>query len=717
MKYRKLKIVTLGALITITLVQVLGGYKPSYISSVFVVRKEAFKVIDSNLIVSQNVFSEVQTDSSGKTEIISTNKVDQITQHSSEPCLTCTVAEKPKQGTKDVHQTTSNVKQAYTILEHCPTIHIAMVLYSHTENWSIYLAIKSILMYRSTKLHFHFVTDNRTKTVLHAILSSWQVPGITHDYYDLAQASESIRKTFTDSPTANCFGTLSIKLNLHSVLPDSVQHVLVIEPTSIVNADLFELWSVTVSCADHVITLCSEKCVSYCHRGTTVLHDNTREDVLLHGAMGLNLDRIRSSSPAKNWTEIVENVYLCRPNAIETVYNTFTWPTSSSVIANCLERILALNDRSQNQELFTVCRLVHEYDGNLLRYKDVKQCSEIRPMVKVPPNAEEDCEVFAWERVVRRRELPFLLGHSYSSSDEYDVTLDNHVDYDRVSLIERSLTNWDGPVSIAIQVTDSQVPEVIDFILNSPILRERKNISYHLLFRIGPSYPINALRSLAHRYVSTPYVFFSDIDYVSSYGMYKTIKKNLKQLGNVNKTAIVIPTFETDRFKFSIPHNKLEMLELFSLGVVQQFHVASFPKGQRPTNYTRWTFATEPYYIVWVDMYEPYCVLKTSVFSFDPRFVARFHDKASHITELHMAGYKFLVLHDCFIIHLPHPVNKQNVVILRTCSRQWYRDWVIEKKEQYKYEGDDVLEVFGKKGYKERKRKQYNRHKRMYTAI
>ena len=94
------------------------------------------------------------------------------------------------------------------------------------------------------------------------------------------------------------------------------------------------------------------------------------------------------------------------------------------------------------------------------------------------------------------------------------------------------------------------------------------------------------------------------------------------------------------------------------------------------------------------DMYEQYCLLKTSVFPFDHRFVACFHNKGSHITELHMAGYKFLVLHDCFIIHLPHPVNKQNDVILKTCSRQWYSDWVKEKRKKYNYKGKDILPVF-----------------------
>ena len=580
---------------------------------------------------------------------------------------------------QQIIQCVSSSQSTCTYNSTCPTVHIAMVFSAgHNESWNVYLALKSILMHRSTKLHFHFITDIRTKTVLKAMLSSWLVPGITHDYYALYNASEVIRRNFSDSPTTTtCFGTLSIKLNLHLVLPDSVRHVIVIEPTSVVNADLFDLWSMTTShgvAADHMITLCSENCVSYCYKNTTVFQ---KHDDLQWGAMGLDLDGIRSSSKAIWWTRAVKSVYLCVPNAVKDVYK-FT---------------KIFNDNSHDQNRTNICNLVQEYDGNLLRYKEVKRCIEqLKPMVEVSPNAREYCKLFAWERATLRRELPFILGHSYNTSDKYDVTLVNHVNYDRVSLIERSLTNWDGPVSIAIQVTELQAPEVIDMILNSTILKNRKNITFHIMFSIGPSYPINALRSLAHRYASTPYVFFNDIDFVSSYGMYTVMKQHLKKIRNVDKIAIVIPAFEISNTTLTIPQNRSEMLKLLAKKKVRQFHDKVYSEGHAQTNYRKWKMVTKPYYVEFKDMYEPSCLLPTSVFSFDPRFVARYHNKASHNTQLHMAGFKFLVLHDCFITHLPHKVNTQNKYELNKCSKQWYINWVKEKRKQYKYKGKDVLD-------------------------
>ena len=352
------------------------------------------------------------------------------------------------------------IELAHTVVHHCPTVHIAMVVSSNTESRFIYIAVKSVLMHRSTKLHFHFITDSRTKTVLNSMLGTWLVPGISHDYYDLEKSWTRIRRSFSDSQAhRGCFGTLSIKLNLHLILPDSVKSVTVIEPTSIVNT---ELWSVIMSCADHMITLCSGRCVSYCHSDSTVLHNNTMEEVLLWGAMALNLHGIRSSPEKNTWTQAVQSAYECRANAVESFYKVMQQSSMGTANRNshterthsCLENASDFNN-SHGQEL---CKLVQEYDGNMLRYTKIAECTEgMEPIVTKAPSVKKFCDLFTWERQTRRRELPFLLEHSYNSSDEYDVTLANHVDYNRLNLIERSITNWDGPVSLAIQVTESQV--------------------------------------------------------------------------------------------------------------------------------------------------------------------------------------------------------------------------------------------------------------------
>ena len=532
------------------------------------------------------------------------------------------------------------------------TVHVAIVAPGEIGSRHLYTTIKSIFMHRSTPLHFHFITDNRTMTVLKTMITTWALPAISQDYYDIHKAWTRISSSLNDSQT-NCSQALSIQLNLHLILPNSVGHVIVIEPSSVVIIDLAQLWSVILSRSNDVTTVCQSNCVSYCHDGDI--------ELTKWGAVGLNLQKIVQEHSIHSVT--------CRPNALDIVDN----------VRFKLSR--------------ETCGSVRIYDGEELRYKNMDKCPKrMKPRLQKPPSQRDQCRLFAWERKAHRRELPFLLGHSYNSSGEYDVTLTTHLDYNRLNLLERILGHWDGPASVAIHVTDSQVQGVIDYILNSKSLQHRLNVSYHLLFRVGPSYPPNHARELAHRFVSTPYMFVLDVDYVASFGLYGALKEKLEAnlFGSMEKTAVAIPAFETSDKNIKVPHSKLKMVQLFVKHKVHQFNHKYFYQGHGPTDYKKWVTATKPYFASWQNDYEPYCLLKTSVFSFDHRFIARFGDKISHNTELHMAGYKFLVYPDSFVIHLPHKTSKQNMGNLKKCSGEWYKNWITEKRKKYHYTKSDV---------------------------
>ena len=674
------QVIIMGILVTIALIQVMGGYRLSDIGpSLFKAKLvQSTDFHETKLGHQEPLISDKKSlnDANVNETIPKENHSYNI--HSSQVLKLPIVRPMPKICQCD-----------QTKLGHCPSIHIAMFVTDAIESRHIYAAVKSVLMHRSTSLHFHFIADSRANTVLRSMLSTWLVPGILHDYYDIDKAWTSIFGGHKDSQ-AHCFKTLPLKLNLYQILPYGIKGVIVLEPTSISNIDLVDLWSETMSCENHMITLCSWKCVSYCHNKSTDVR-STLENTLLWGAVGLNLDKMRSFAQEIPLTQAVEGVYKCRPNAIDDLYNvlrnfSITFP-NPEIQPICVMNISHISDHT----FADACKTVREYDGNYLRYATTEICTkEIVPLVSRAPPVKKFCDLFRWEGVTRRRELPFLLGHSYSSNDSYDVTLVNHLDYDRLHMVERSLTNWNGPVSLAIQVSESQMQGVVDYVSGSKVLRERRNISYHLLFRIGPSYPINALRELGHRFVTTPYTFYNDIDYVSSWDMYETIKRDLMAVGDMNKTVIVIPAFETDSKDFEVPQNKSDVVKLILQDKMRQVHVKNFRIGQNETNYKKWNTAAKPYYIKWRDWYEPYCLLSTSVFSFDPLFVARFHDKGSHMIELHMAGFQFLGFHNCFIVHMPHKLNLQNMGNLHKCSKEWYTNWVLKKREQYHYYEKDV---------------------------
>ena len=256
---------------------------------------------------------------------------------------------------------------------------------------------------------------------------------------------------------------------------------------------------------------------------------------------------------------------------------------------------------------------------------------------------------------------------------------------ERLYLVEVASKHWDGPMSLAIQVTDSQVQQVIDFVSQSELLSQRKNIAYHLLFKISPSYPINPLRILGHKFVTTPYVFFNDIDFIPSYGLYDNLKDIISNINGMNKTALVVPAFETDNPEVNYPKIRQEMIDMIQRSQVWQFH-KHWPPGHAPTDYRRWArnTTTAPYTVTWKQSYEPYIAAKTSVVPFDPRFVSRCDNKISHNEELHMDGYHFIVVHNGFLIHMPHPLSDRSILYPNNCYVNRYNEWKKEKQEQYR---------------------------------
>ena len=306
----------------------------------------------------------------------------------------------------------------------CQTVHVAMVVGSDTLSWQSYLAIKSVLIHRTTKLHFHFITDSMTRTVLNSMMSSWLLPGVLHDYYDLKETWRRIGKSHDYQN--HCNGTLILKLNLMQILPDSVQRVIVINPTSTVKIDLQELWSVVMSCEDHMITFCSERCVLHCHRDTAVSQKTTGDSILLWGVMTLNLRAIRAlqKTNVNTWTLAVDKVDKCVPDSIERfreivqetsialdVPNSNRNPyTRTNIMQNtlCGESISVFNsqERNTNHTLNNICKYVREYDGNILRYSQYQvvdntsnNCAiQTQTLVEPAPDAKDICKLFAWEK-------------------------------------------------------------------------------------------------------------------------------------------------------------------------------------------------------------------------------------------------------------------------------------------------------------------------------
>lgn len=124
------------------------------------------------------------------------------------------------------------------------------------------------------------------------------------------------------------------------------------------------------------------------------------------------------------------------------------------------------------------------------------------------------------------------------------------------------------------------------------------------------------------------------------------------------KKALVVPAFETLRYRLSFPKSKAELLSMLDMGTLYTFRYSNrpvafthtgrpeyditscffryhvWPKGHAPTNYAKWRTATTPYKVEWEPDFEPYVVVRRDCPEYDQRFVGFGWNKVSHIMEL-----------------------------------------------------------------------------------
>ncbi|VDK69998.1 unnamed protein product [Dibothriocephalus latus] len=291
----------------------------------------------------------------------------------------------------------------------------------------------------------------------------------------------------------------------------------------------------------------------------------------------------------------------------------------------------------------------------------------------------------------------------------------------RLHRLEEMASHWDGPISLALYVTDKEVLLLTEYIQNIPILSNRQDLFIHLMFKEGNFYPINALRNIAMEYATTDYVFLVDFDFIPTPRMHTYLSdtltsqiskvimelKDKKQTGQnkgiktstPSKTkvtwekdsrpvAYVIPAFETFYTQINFPINKSELLNQIKTGVVKPFRIDVWPAGHQATNYTHWYNSSVPYEVKWEADFEPYVVVKKTAARFDTRFLGFGWNKVAYAMLLDTLGYRFLVLPEVFVIHLPHSPSMdvsrfRNSPFFRMCLERFKVEFIKELAHNY----------------------------------
>ncbi|XP_004627347.1 LARGE xylosyl- and glucuronyltransferase 2 [Octodon degus] len=600
----------------------------------------------------------------------------------------------------------------------CQLLHVAIVCAGLNSSREVVTLVKSMLFYRKNPLHLHLVTDSVARGILETLFRTWMVPALGVSFYD----AEQLKPKISWIPNKHYSGLYGLmKLVLPDVLPPGLAQVIVLDIDVTFASDIAELWALFAYFSDkQVIGLVENQSDWYLgnlwknYRPWPALGRGFNTGVIL-----LWLERLRQAGWEQMWQltarrellthsatnladqDIFNAVLKEHPGLVQPLPCVWNVQLSDHTLAErCYWeaadlKVIHWNSpkklrvKNKHAEFFRNLYLTFlGYDGNLLR-RELFGCPSQAPsgaeqlQQSLAQLDEEDaCFEFQQQRLTVHRVHITFLPHKPPAPQPHDVTLVAQLSMDRIQMLEALCRHWPGPMSLALYLTDAEAQQLLHFVEVSPVLSARQDVAYHVVYREGSLYPINQLRNVALSQALTPYVFLSDIDFLPAYSLYDYLRASIQQLGlgGQHKAALVVPAFETLRYRLSFPRSKAELLALLDAGALSTFRYHEWPQGHMATEYARWREAQAPYRVQWAADYEPYVVVPRDCPRYDPRFVGFGWNKVAHIVELDAQEYELLVLPEAFTIHLPHTPSLD---ISRFRSSPAYRACLRALKEEF----------------------------------
>ncbi|XP_034249956.1 LARGE xylosyl- and glucuronyltransferase 1-like isoform X1 [Thrips palmi] len=581
-------------------------------------------------------------------------------------------------------------KESY--IPKCEVVHVAIVCAGYNASRSVVTLFKSILFYRRNPLHFHLLADSVAQIVLQKLFQTWSIPQVEVSFY----LADSVVPDVSWIPNKHYSGVYGLmKLTLPKVLPSSLQRVIVLDTDVTFATDIAELWKLFSQLKEkQAIGLVENQSDWYLgklwknHRPWPALGRGYNTGVIL-----LELGKLRKMGWGQLWRLVAEKdltTLLSTSLADQDIFNAIIKTHPDLVYNLPCQWNVQLSDNTRSELCYTEVtdlKVIHwnspkklkvknkhveffrnlyltflEYDGNLLR-RELFGCNYTSTQSAVKEhqlsmlNEEDLCYDLRRAQVRSLRTHLYFLDYQYEPTpDGFDVTLVTQLSMDRLQMVELLCQHWEGPISLTLYLSDAEAQQFLLYALSSQLLSSRKNIGFHIVYKEGNFYPVNLLRNVGLQQVDTPYVFLSDVDFLPMYGLYSTLKKSIQSQKLQNeKKALVIPAFETQRYRITFPQNKADLLHMLDMGTLFTFRYHVWTKGHAPTNFAKWRTATTPYKVLWEADFEPYIAVRASdIPEYDTRFVGFGWNKVSHIMELEALGFQWVVLPNAFVVHMPH---------------------------------------------------------------
>jgi hypothetical protein len=268
---------------------------------------------------------------------------------------------------------------------------------------------------------------------------------------------------------------------------------------------------------------------------------------------------------------------------------------------------------------------------------------------------------------------------------ERGVTLVLHCDVSKLYMLNMTALVWKGPITICVFVnTNAFNQKNIDLIHSYKSL---KSVTI-IIVSSDDTYPINILRNRAAQRVTTELAIMLDMDFIPDPGLYSYVMEHYEYfLSRVSKSVFVIPAFNfkppglnITEFVFNtsvrLPTNKVEVMEAIQN---KTLHYEHWFEAQSATNVSHWLNTDEIYEIEATYWYEPYIMVGLRyVPLFDERFIAYGDDKAQWNRHLAFLGFRYNVLPNHFVIHIPHLPHKWDGAERRKMRRlilKWIKEF------------------------------------------
>uniref|UniRef100_A0A8C3HF87 LARGE xylosyl- and glucuronyltransferase 2 n=1 Tax=Chrysemys picta bellii TaxID=8478 RepID=A0A8C3HF87_CHRPI len=526
------------------------------------------------------------------------------------------------------------------MVQKCELLHVAIVCAGHNASRDVVTLVKSILFHRKNPLHFHLITDSVAQQILQTLFQSWMVPSIHVSFYN----ADDLKAEVSWIPNKHYSGIYGLmKLTLTKALPSNLSKVIVLDTDITFATDIAELWAVFGKFSDkQVIGLVENQSDWYLgnlwknHKPWPALGRGFNTGVIL-----LLLERLRRIGWEQMWRLTAERELMSMLStslADQDIFNAVIKQSPVLVYKLPCFWNVQLSDHTLSEQCYS-------------EVSDLKLQQALEDL-----DEEDPCYDFRRQHLMLHRiHLFFLQYEVLASPDPADVTLVAQLSMDRLQMLEAICKHWAGPISLALYMSDAEAQQFLRYAQGSEVLSSRRNVAYHIVYKEGQFYPVNLLRNVALTNAQTPYVFLTDIDFLPMYGLYDYLRNSIRQLElPQRKAALIVPAFETLRYRLAFPKSKAELLSMLDMGSLYTFRYHVWPKGHAPTDYAKWRTATVPYRVEWQPDFEPYVVVRRDCPQYDQRFVGFGWNKVSHIMELDAQEYELLVLPNAFMIHMPH---------------------------------------------------------------